>query len=297
MRVLVTGATGFIGTYVCDVLREQHITPIAFDHTGPTDFLGDVRDLVSVFEAVGICDGVIHLAAVLGTQETIRQPKPAVETNVMGSLNVFEACEHYKKKCVYIGVGNHWMNNSYSISKTTAERLAFMYNKERGTQIAVVRGLNAYGPGQKVGPVRKVIPNLIVPALRGQALMVYGDGEQIMDMIYVTDLAEILVRALTVEHGVYGSAMEAGTGRSTTVRFIAETVVSKVGRGWIEYVPMRPGEAERSVVLGNPATLEPLGFDVSRMVTLEEGIGRTIPWYEKELPNLHPGELRLAAMA
>lgn len=291
MKILVTGGSGFIGSHVIDNLLSKGHTVTVFDHSnnnkypdGVRVFLGDTRDFTSVSEAVAVHDGVIHLAGVLGTQETINEPRPAVETNIIGGLNLFQACRNYNVPCVYIAVGNHWMNNSYSITKTTAERLAFMFNKEHGTKIAVVRGLNAYGPRQKGHPVRKIMPNFVVPALKDEEITVYGDGEQIMDMIYVGDLAEILVRALTEDHGVYDKVFEAGTGRNTTVKEIAEEVIKQVGSGSIKNVPMRPGEPERSVVLGDPETLRPLfGGELPKLTTLEEGVRKTIEWYKTTL--------------
>ncbi|HLE82336.1 MAG TPA: NAD-dependent epimerase/dehydratase family protein [Dehalococcoidia bacterium] len=272
MRVLVTGGSGFIGGHVVARLRGQGHEPVLFDRhaqTGSEVFLGDVRDYAGVDAAVGDCDGVIHLAAVLGTQESLGAIDTAVNVNVNGSLNVFNAVRRYGLPAVYIAVGNHWMNNPYSISKTTAERFALMFNKEFGTTIAVVRAYNAYGPGQKAGPVRKIIPNFIIPALRDEELIVYGDGSQVMDMIYVGDVASILVRALG-----QCVVIEAGTGRHTTVRQIAELVCEIVGRGRIVHVPMRPGEPPGSVVVAP----EPLSSDV---VPLEEGLRLTIPYYER----------------
>jgi nucleoside-diphosphate-sugar epimerase len=239
--------------------------------------LGRVQDFGSVYEAVGKVDGVIHLAAVLGTQETIHCPEIAVETNIRGSLNVFEACARFSKPCVYITVGNHWMQNPYSITKTCAERFAWMFNKERGTRIAVVRALNAYGPGQKSKPVRKIIPTFIEAALAGKPIPIYGDGSQIMDMIWVRDVAEILVRALVMDHGNFSTPFEAGTGKNTSVQVIAELVLDVTGSpAGVEYLPMRPGEPESSVVLGNPKTLKPLEFRRDRLVDLELGILRTV---------------------
>jgi nucleoside-diphosphate-sugar epimerase len=173
------------------------------------------------------------------------------------------------------------MNNSYSISKTTAERFALMFNKEHGTKIAIVRGLNAYGPRQKSEPVRKIMPNFVIPALRDESITIYGDGSQVMDMIYVADLAEILVRALVEDHGVYDRVFEAGTGRKTTVLDIANEVIKQANGGYITTVPMRPGEPEQSVVLGDPETLKPLGE--INLTTLEEGIAKTIAWYRENL--------------
>jgi len=291
MKILVTGAGGFIGKYVVEELLKHDIGVIAFDHhekandpvpDGVSRFLGDTRDFTSVSEAVALSDGVIHLAGVLGTQETVNEPRPAVETNIIGGLNVFQAIRHYRVPAVYIAVGNHWMNNSYSITKTTAERFAFMFNKEHGTHIAVVRGLNVYGPRQKAYPVKKIMPNLIMPILKGEPVTIYGDGEQVMDMIHARDIADVLVRALLQDHGVYDRVFEAGSGNHTTVNEIAKHVTDILGRGEINHVPMRPGETERSVVVGDPETLRSLySGQLPEFIPLADGIKETVGWYEK----------------
>lgn len=297
-KIVVTGASGFIGSHVVDNLLSKGYEVICFDHRSEameidrrervTHFMGDVKNYTDISEAVAISDGIIHLAGVLGTQETIENPEPAVQTNILGGLNVFQAVKHYRVPAVYIAVGNFFENNSYSISKTTAERFALMFNKEHGTKIAVVRGLNAYGPYQKAYPVRKIMPNFVIPALLGKPITIYGDGNQVMDMIYVTDLAEILVRALIEDHGVYDSVFEAGSGNATTVNDIADEVLRQVTEEDgvalpdTEHVPMRPGETPGVTVLGNPGTLRPLfGGELPEMVTLEEGVRKTVEWYRK----------------
>lgn len=290
-RVLVTGGNGFIGSHVCLALQVCGITPVVFDRryvvptTGYTQHLGDVRDHSDVNESISQVDGVIHLAGVLGTQETVNDPIPAVETNVLGALNVFQACRVFRKPCTYITVGNHWMLNSYSTTKTTAERFAWMFNIEHGTRIAVVRALNAYGPGQKSRPVRKIIPTLCLAALHDEPLPIYGDGTQIMDMIHVRDVADVLVRALVVDHGNYRTPFEAGTGRLTTVNAIADAVRTANGR-WVRavHLPMRPGEPAQAVVMGNPETLRPLYDDaVPSFITLEDGLAETVAYYKERL--------------
>lgn len=294
MRVLVTGGRGFLGRYVIDNLVLRGLTPVSFDWRGTTEerrgcehVLGDVRDPTAVMEAVARVDGVIHLAAILGTQETVTDPRPSMKTNIGGSLHVFHACARRQVPCTYVTVGNHWMQNSYAITKTCAERFAWMYNREFGAKIAVVRALNAYGPGQKSRPVRKIIPNFIEPALIGSPLTVYGDGQQVMDMIHVRDVADVLVRALVVPHDCYiydrdaPPVFEAGTGRHTTVREIAELVIALThSPSTIHYVPMRPGEPDGAVVVGNPNTLRPLYDDfVPSLVRLEDGLRETIEAY------------------
>lgn len=299
MKILVTGGAGFIGRYVVRQLLEDHeVTIVDYrgDHSasGADVFLADVRDAVAVQEAVLRHDVVIHLAALLGTAESIKSAKNLVEVNVQGSLNIFQACTTFGKPCVYITVGNYWMNNPYSITKTCAERFAWMYNRELDARISVVRGLNAYGPGQKAAPIRKVIPNFIIPALRGEELTVYGDGSQVMDMIYVEDVADILIRAATVNHSNYIHSplrgvenpvrFDAGTGRRTTVLGIAQLVIDIVGSGRIKHEPMRAGEPEQSVVLGDPATLRPLyNGSIPGFLSLEEGLKRTTEYYYARL--------------
>jgi UDP-glucose 4-epimerase len=297
MKVLVTGASGFIGGWVVDALLARGHTVLAFDHRqafpkrpGVEQFLGDVLDPVATSEAVGIADGVIHLSGVLGTSETIANPLPSVQTNIVGGLNLFQAIRAYKRRAAYITVGNYWFLNSYSITKTTAEQLAWMFNREHGTEIAVVRALNAYGPRQKAEPVRKIMPNLVIPALLGKPLTIYGDGEQVMDMIHVRDVADILVRALLEDHGQYRPdpqrnednpyKFEAGTGRTTTVNDVAQIVLDAVGGGEIHHVPMRGGEPLRSIVVGNPETLRPLyAGELPALTRLEDGVRETIDYY------------------
>lgn len=297
-HVLVTGGTGFIGRYVVEELRNRGYSPVILDReqrkanytkvNQPVVF-GDIKDATLVTEAVAHVDGVIHLAGVLGTQETIANPLPAAETNILGGLNVLQACAQYDVPLVNIAVGNYWMNNTYSITKNTIERFCDMYTRFRGTQMTVVRALNAYGPRQVPVPpwgssrVRKIMPSFICRALAGEPIEVYGDGAQVMDMIYVEDVAEILVRALelTDQKGALPT-MEAGTGRATTVNDIAQEVVANVPDAIIKYLPMRPGEDAGSVVLGDPDTLEPLGLE-HPLVTLEDGVRVTVDYFRDEV--------------
>jgi UDP-glucose 4-epimerase len=298
MKVGVTGGAGFIGGHVCDVLRERGHEPLIFDHLarrGGSDvevMLGDVRDPVAMNELAAHVDGVIHLAACLGTQETIANPRPAAETNVVGGLNFLEAITSYGIAGCYIGVGNHWMENSYSITKTTIERFVTMYNRERGTRCNTVRLVNAYGPRQSVAPpfaaakVRKVTPSFVCRALTGLPVEVYGDGEQISDMVWVRDGARALVLALEAAAAgtVVPSAMECGPDRHTMVGKLAALVVDEVERqtgvrSKITHLPMRPGETPGAVVTCDPSTLAPIGMGAADLKPLNEGIAETVAWF------------------
>ena len=301
--VLVTGGNGFIGGHVVDELLARGYRVSVLDTRWRTTIpgaalvLGDIRDATAVTEAVAHVDGVIHLAGVLGTQETIANPRPAAETNILGGLNVFEACVQYDVPLTNIAVGNYWMNNTYSITKHTVERFAEMLNKYRKARIATVRALNAYGPRQAAatpyGPskVRKIMPSFVCRALSGLDIEVYGDGTQIMDMVYVTDVARVLVTTLehTAKHGAPEVTPEAGTGRRTTVNDIAETVIKAVGsftganHVTLKHLPMRPGEDERSVVIADPTTLRAIDIDSGDFVTLEEGVEKSVRYFSDYL--------------
>lgn len=296
-KILVTGA-GFIGTHVVDELLKKDYQVSIFDRfpyekisnkrwdSNVKAFFGDIRDRESVMEAVYAHDAVINLAAILGTMETINNPHESVDTNIHGALNVFEACKPCSMHpdgipAIQITVGNHWMNNSYSITKSCSERFAFMFNKEHKTNIKVIRALNAYGEGQRHKPVRKITPNFIVKALRCEPIEIFGDGTQIMDMVYVKDVARVIVAALENNDAPNDTVYEVGSGVPTTVNDIAnlinEITCSNAG---IKYLPMRQGEPEKSTVLGDPTTLLPFGFDGSDFISLHAGFEKTINWYK-----------------
>lgn len=303
--ILVTGAHGFIGGYVVEELCRNGYAVVAFDRRADTMkennypegtqvFLGDTADASQVSEAVAECDGWIHLAATLGTQETIRNPFPAVMGNVQGGLNILEAAALHRVPGVYIGVGNHWMNNPYSISKTMVERLIAMFNAYRGTEINIVRGMNAYGPRQRAakpfapGTVRKITPAFICRALSGIPIEVYGDGQQVSDMIWVGDLAFTLVRMLddAMAGIVHDFAVECGPVANNTVLQMAEAVRdAAVEIGYpsspIECLPMRPGEIPGATVSADTDTLRKVDIDPDKFITLADGIRRTVRWFHE----------------
>ena len=297
MKVLVTGGAGFIGSYVVKKLIHREHEPVIFDHYNRGHYpcpviLGDVRDEVSVTEAMAHVDGWIHLAAVLGTQETIANPRPAAASNLMGGLNILEAAAQYDLPGAYIGVGNHWMNNTYSITKTMVERFIDMYNNDRGTKVNIVRAMNAYGPRQRAVPpwgdskVRKITPSFICRALEGMPVEVYGGGLQVSDMCWVGDVAQALVVALekAAEGIKFIAPVEVGPKNSNTVREIAELIIKLTNsESKIKDLPMRPGEKAGSIVSANTTTLSLVDMKVEDLMPLEEGMLKTINYFRELL--------------
>lgn len=314
MKVGITGGAGFISGHIIEELVARGHSVIVFDHLGRIDreiianadpegrdhitqMLGSVTDERAVFELAAHVDAIIHLAAVLGTQETIQCPKPSAETNILGSLNVFEAANRYGLPVVYAGVGNSWMRNhgtgSYTISKTAAEDYARMFNAYRDGRITIVRPVNAYGPRQSVAApygtskVRKVLPALTCRALTHTPIEVYGDGTQISDCIWVKDVARTFVTALewTAKNGATKDPVECGPADSvdinTIARMVAEQAVVHVGGEPVEIVhlPMRPGEVPNAVVKADVSTLEQIGMDAKDFLPLETGVAQTVEYF------------------
>ena len=290
-KIVISGGSGFVGSHVADVAIEQGHKVTVFDRYRPTDinpkvnfYLGDLKDKDAVLDIVNKHDIIINLGGLLGTSESVVTPAPMVEVNILGALNVFDACRIYGKRGMQVGVGNYFMNNPYSISKSTAVRFALMYNKEHNTKIAIVRGLNAYGPRQHHRPVRKITPNVIIPALLNKPITIYGDGEQIMDFIYVRDFAEIILRSVTMEHDIYDRQFEAGMGEDTTINWFVNKIVEMTGsKSEINHIPMRAGETKNSVVKGDPTTLKPLNYSRKDMTEFDEGLQKTIDYYKTNL--------------
>lgn len=290
-RILVTGCFGFIASHTIEELHQRgyeviglarHVGqgPIPDEMFAPDNlYLADMRDKEAVEKAVSMSEGVINLAGILGTQETVQNPYPSVEVNVFGALNVLEAAKVWKVPVIQITVGNYFEKNSYSLTKTCAEGFVQMYAKNNKVSANAVRALNAFGERQKARPVRKIIPSFITRAINNQPIQIYGDGNQLMDMIYVKDVANILINALEdiTKEGVSsnGVVYEAGTGIGMRVADIAEKVIKAVGStSQIEFLPMRPGETPGAQVIAkNPVEYPYTNFDTA--------LRRTVDWYKE----------------
>lgn len=278
MKILVTGGNGFIGAHVVEALGKAGHASVVLGRRdvgemppGAVFALADIRDYESVAESVSKVDGVIHLAAMVGSERSIRMPEAFVETNVLGAINVFDACRFFKKPCLYASVGNVADPNLYAISKATAERLALMYNKEHGTRIIVARIFNTYGEGQRSGVVDRLVPSAVHSALQGKPIRVFGDGKQMDDFIYVKDVARII--AATVGNDTLDplNVWHIGTGKTARVIDVVELVLSLTGsKSEIVFVRQdRPGDGTARVLGADPDKFIVPGF---AFTPLESGL-------------------------
>ena len=253
MLVGVTGGSGFIGSYVVDELHSRGHEALVLDHKGRAEkgLLGDVRDSTIVMELAAHVDAIIHLAAVLGTAETIDSPMAAAETNIMGTINVFESAARYGIPVVFAAVGNANIGRgTYCITKSCGERFVDMYREDRGQRIVSIRPMNAYGPRQSTpapygsAKVRKIVPSFVCSALSGDPMRLYGGGSQISDSVFVSDVASVFVTALEAlfDGVVPNHPIDVGNPIASSVREVALEVAKNIDGAHIEDVPMRAGE-------------------------------------------------------
>jgi UDP-glucose 4-epimerase len=186
-------------------------------------------------------DVVIHLAGVLGTDELFDDIERAIHVNVTGAARILDWCS--RNGAGYVGITMPPVFPSvYTATKLAADRLASAYHHAYQLPVSHVRAYNAYGPGQAHGPghPRKIIPSFAVQGWRGEALTIWGDGEQIVDLIHADDVGRMLVDA--AGHGD-DVIFDAGTATPVTVNEVARRVNEITGnRSGIHHMPMRRGE-------------------------------------------------------
>jgi len=304
MRAVVVGGRGFLGAAVVRELLDRGDDVVVLDPRASQqgcddqfgcgrvrDVVGDMLDPAGLRRHFAGAGEVYHMGGKLGTSELDDALHEAVAANITGSLHVFEAAEHAGVPTIFYPTKpNVWLN-TYTITKVAAEQFAEIFNERGKVQIRSLRYFNAYGPGQALGPVRKIIPFFVARALNRLPLLVYGDGEQTVDMIYSEDIGRITV-AFT-RSGYRGTAIDCGRGEEMTVNAVARAVNDVTGNpAGIEHVPMRRGEVEGTRLAADIAPLRRALRDI-RFADWTESLTRTIDWYAA----LDPARLAAAAGA
>ena len=283
-RVLVTGGSGFLGSFVVERLLDRGHDPIVADVRDPRWTPGvpwidmDVTDGASVrdtFEEAGP-EAVVHLAGLLGTSETFDHPHRTVHTNVVGTLNVLEACRTDGRRFIGVETGTPWLS-PYAISKRAARDFARSYHQTFGVPVTVLKVFNAFGPRQDgTGDVTKIVPRFAVNAIRGEPLPVFGDGSQVIDLVHAEGCAESFVRAVERAPG-RGEVIEVGSGEPISVLAVARQILDLVGGGGdVRFLPPRIGEGDERPVADTRAARDLLGYAPSAEL---HRIAETVEWY------------------
>jgi nucleoside-diphosphate-sugar epimerase len=324
MRVCITGGNGFIGTNLTQYLMdtEPDTEVILVDLVPPCIELSpkvkyayaDIRNLKSLLNAFEGCDEVYNLAGILGTSELLSISSLSCETNITGCCNVLDAAILAKVKRVYNVAKPHfegYAENAYTLTKHAGELLGQMYREKFGLEVATVRWLNAVGPYQHLYPVRKFLPMMILLALYGHDLQVYGSGNQTIDPIDVLDMSRLTVYACR-NLGRHPEVAELGSGNAISCNDAAELILRVTlaemshwdarmntpyrvpDRNWwpgqyriskIAHVPMRPGEADDINLCADVSYWHRAGISPSE-VSFEDSIRNTTR-YIMGLPEYH----------
>jgi len=307
VTILVTGGAGFIGRWVVERLLKTH-NVVALDNLSNSseknigEFAGkrnfrflkaDILNgpsLNSTFREVDLC---IHLAAQIKVQESLEHPERAFQNNVVGTYNVLESCRRNDVKIVLVGTcliydlaisepinENHPVKpkSPYAGSKVAAEEMAVSYYHGYGLPVVITRPFNTYGPYQKSDMEGGVVSIFIERHLKGEDLLVYGDGEQTRDLLYVEDCADFIVKAAFCKEAI-GEAINAGTGKDVSINDLALKVCEDKKR--IKHIPHHHPQSEiRKLVCDYSKAEKILGW--KPQTPLEEGIRRITKWMKNE---------------
>ncbi|MCK4928537.1 MAG: NAD-dependent epimerase/dehydratase family protein [Methanosarcinales archaeon] len=272
MEILVTGGAGFIGSHIAEhfSLAGHDVTVLDNLSTGYlhniqenasiTFIEGDICNPEVVEKAVYGTDYVFHMAAMVSVPLSCQHPAKAFRINTLGTLNVLQSSQAAGVEKVVIASSAAVYGNNpvlpkredmlpepaspYAISKLDCEYLARMFNGE-GLRTTCLRYFNVYGPRQDPGSAyAAAIPIFISRAQAGEALVIYGDGEQTRDFVHVSDVVQANVAAM--EHGD-GGVFNVATGRSVSITELARTVLEITGSSaGIVYQPERAGDIKHS---------------------------------------------------
>jgi UDP-glucose 4-epimerase len=307
-KIVLTGGTGFILSYVAERYAEMGDTVVLFDnneqHQMPRYTLelldrkknvsfvqGDIRDKDAVTSLIAGADIVYHFAALMGTSSRFKQEVRTVEVNVIGTLHACQAAlDANVKYFVYPPrpMQTGWLT-PYIISKTASTQFTQMYHDVYGLRTIGLNIANIYGPREravleantfKPGEGRKMMATFIEAALKNEPLPVMGDGEQSSDFIFIDDVIDACMKA--PNDAAIGPILEIGTGINTSVKQVAEMIIRISGsKSEIQYRPLRTGEVKIHTKSDASDAKRYLGWEWK--TSLEDGLRKTIPWYAKQL--------------
>ena len=313
MRVLITGADGFIGSHLVESCLESGYKVKAFvfynsfNSWGWLDTLpkeklseieihpGDIRDPHRAKEAVKDVDIVFHLAALISIPFSYHSPDAYVDTNIKGTLNVLQAVrDHNIQKTIITSTSevygtaervpideNHPLKaqSPYSASKIAADRLAESFYLSFDTPVVVARPFNTYGPRQSL---RAVIPTIITQALSGQSEIKLGSLHPKRDFSYVKDICTGFIE-IAKSPKVIGEEINIASETEISIGELAQQIIDEINPS-VKIVRddtrIRPSKSEVDRLLGSNKKMRELtGWEP--VYDLEKGLSETIQWFRK----------------
>jgi dTDP-glucose 4,6-dehydratase len=302
MRLLVCGGAGFIGSnFVRLRVREQGDEVTVLDkltYAGRRENLHDleedirflhgaIEDPVAVADALAGCDAVVNFAAETHVDRSIAGPEAFIVTNMQGTHVLLEAARERGLRYLQVSTDEVYgsiesgsfteesplaPSSPYSATKTGADLLVSSYFHTYGLETVICRGSNNYGPYQYP---EKLIPLMILNALAGDHLPVYGDGRNVRNWLFVEDFDRGIGHVL--EHGAPGETYNCGGPDECENLAVVKEIIDLTGAdaSLIEYVTDRPGHDRRYSLASEK--LRALGWEAQ--VRFDDGLARTVQWY------------------
>lgn len=310
-RCIVTGGAGFIGSHITESLLEQGASKVTIidnmstgkvenlktlDHDRIELICGDISDLNlnTIFENH---DYIFHEAALVSVPESVEQPAKTNKSNITGSFNVFKAgCKNNIKKIVCASSAAVYGETDvlpnietlplmplspYAVSKATMELYAYTFTQTYNLPIACLRYFNVFGPRQSIDSAYSgVIPKFISTLLKGEQPIIYGDGTQTRDFVYVKNIAEANIKVAKSDvAGVYNIAH----GKTINIKQLLERICELMGYDFNpKYEPVRAGDIKNSMA---DITKAEKDFGYENEHDFNKELKETITFYEKELGN------------
>lgn len=272
MRILITGGAGFIGSHLADALiaRGDLVTVLDNLSTGRRENIahlvkdarlqfveGNILDTALVERLAKDIDCVYHLAAAVGVELVVKKPLDALTTNIHGTEIVLDAAAKYQKKILLASTSEIYGKNTkrgltedddrilgsplksrwgYSAAKGIDELMGYLYWKEKGLPVVLVRFFNTVGPRQ-TGAYGMVIPRFVSQAINGGPLTVYGDGKQQRSFLHVRDAVAAIIGLMDNPKAV-GNVFNVGNEEEVSIEALAKKIIAMTGsRSSLTYVP------------------------------------------------------------
>ncbi len=314
-KVLVTGADGFIGSHLTELLVERGYQVKAFTFynsfntwgwldTLPQDkmkeievFAGDVRDPNGVREAMKGVDGVFHLAALIAIPFSYHSPDSYVDTNIKGTLNVLQAARELETERIMVTSTSEVYGTAqyvpidekhpfqgqspYSATKIGADRLAESFYRSFNLPVTIVRPFNTYGPRQSA---RAVIPTIISQLLSGKEEIKLGSLTPTRDFNYVKDTAAGFLAIAEADQTI-GEEINIATQQEISIGTLADEIIRQINpkaRIVCDEQRLRPEKSEVNRLLGSNEKIRRLTA-WEPQYTFEQGIRETIGWVSKNM--------------
>ena len=310
MKCLVTGGAGFIGSHIVQHLldsdqevvcldnfdltyaietKKANIAPF-FAHDNFEFVQGDILDRGLVKKITSDVEYIFHEAALVSVVESMNDPQKTIEINTIGTLNILEASRMNNIKKVVLASSAAVYGDSpilmkkedlipvpkspYAISKLDCEYASRIYYQEYGLKTTTLRYFNVYGPRQDVtSPYAAVMPIFIERALKNEDLIIYGDGLQTRDFIFVKDVVQ--ANELVMSKGD-GMTFNVASGRANSIKELADKIIELTGsKSNIVHREPRKGDIKHS--LADISKIKNIGFKPE--FDIEKGLGETVEWF------------------